>query len=424
MRFIVKPSKVTGMINIPPSKSHTIRAVAFAALARGESLIQAPLSSADTLSALEAAAALGCRINKNGKWAVKGFKGFSRPVKKKINIGNSGTTLRIFTALAGLSDQKISFDGDASIRQRSMAPLLASLQDLGAKVQSERSTCPFTIQGPLQGGSTVIDGISSQYVTALLMVAPFLSQDSAIKVTNLHEIPYIEITLNWLKKLGIKINYHAHDYSHFHIPGRQQLEAFNCRVAADFSSSLFALAAAVLCGSKVVLKGLDFKDSQGDKQVFDMLRDMGADIDISAEQVVVNRSALQGRELDLNNVPDALPVLAVIASQAVGETRLVNVEQARYKECDRITATACELRKMGITVTEKRDGLVIQHSPLQGAEINGYHDHRMVMAFTVAGLAAAGQTVVNNAEAVAVTYPGFIADMQQIGAVLKQDPEN
>jgi 3-phosphoshikimate 1-carboxyvinyltransferase len=408
-------SVLSGEIYIPASKSHTIRAVAIAAVANGVSTLINPLMSDDAKSALLGAREMGARVQLGNNWIINGINGAPGKACHHINVGNSGTSLRILTALCALGNNPVTFDGDKSIRQRPMMPLLSALNNLGAEiVESAGGKCPFTIRGPVQGGKTTVNGVSSQFLTALLIACPLAPGDSEIMVENLNEKPYVEITLDWLRRMGIRFEQRGLDW--FRVYGGQQYKAFERQIPADFSTAAFPLCAAAITGSELLIRGLDFNDHQGDKAVFSYFEQMGTEIHHTSEGVWVKGKSLNGTDIDMNATPDALPAMAVAACFARGTTRLLNVPQARLKECDRITAMANELGKMGAQVEELEDGLVIHHSQLKGAEVHGYDDHRMVMALSVAGLAADGETIVDTAESASVTFPAFIEDMKMLGA--------
>jgi 3-phosphoshikimate 1-carboxyvinyltransferase len=298
-----------------------------------------------------------------------------------------------------------------------MMPLLSALENLGVEIiDSSGGKCPFTIKGPIKGGKTTVNGVSSQFLTALLIACPLAPTDTEIIVESLNEKPYIEITLDWLRRMGI--NFEKQGLEWFKIYGKQQYKAFEREIPADFSSAAFPLCAAAITNSELLIKGLDFSDHQGDKAVFGYFEKMGMEIRHVPEGVKVSGNGLAGVDIDMNATPDALPAMAVAACFAKGTTRLLNVPQARLKECDRIAAMTKELTKLGARVEELSDGLVIHQSRLKGTEVHGYDDHRLVMALSVAGLAAEGETVVDTAESASVTFPSFVADMKKLGAQL------
>ncbi|MFA6294682.1 MAG: 3-phosphoshikimate 1-carboxyvinyltransferase, partial [Victivallales bacterium] len=353
MKLEVSRSIIRGEISVPGSKSHTIRAVAIATMADGVSMIHRPLISGDTLSSLNAAAAFGAGIDK-GKdlWTIKGVAGKPHMKQGVIDVGNSGTTLRIFGGLSSISSHRTEFDGDDSLRTRHMAPVLSALEMLGAKTVSKDGKCPLSIQGPIRGGKTTVEGKSSQFLTAVLLAVPLIEGDTEISVFNLNEKPYVEITLDWLDKQNIKYEY-SKDLLSFKFKGGQSYKPFELTVPADFSTATFPLVAAAVTGGEVVIRNLDFKDRQGDKEVFSYLEKMGMSIKRGFEKTIVRSSGkLNGVDIDLNSTPDALPAMAVAACFASGTTRLLNVPQARIKETDRIACMTCELRKMGAEIEE------------------------------------------------------------------------
>ena len=420
MKIIAKKSRLKGSVAIPGSKSHTIRAVAVASLAGGLSLIREPLESSDTLSAVACYRALGAKIDTTNPrlWKVTGTSGRIKPPKEIIDVGNSGTTLRIAIGSAALAPagQTIEFTGDEQTRTRPVGPLLDSLNDLGAQCVSlnNNGNVPVRIGGKLTGGRTSIAAFTSQYLSSLLLCTPLASEDTSIDVTMLNEPGYVQMTLDWLDKQ--RIEYENQQMRKFRIRGNQRYRAFEDTVAADFSSATFFLCAAALVADEVTLLGLDFADSQPDKAVVDYLKAMGADINIEPNSVTVKALLLKGVDINMNQTPDALPAIAVMAAFAEGTTRLLNVPQARKKETDRIKCMAEELKKMDVDVEELPDGLIVHGGKPRAAELNGRSDHRIVMALSLAGLCLDGECTVETAEATRVTFPNYVDLMRSIGA--------
>ncbi len=420
MELIVRKSRLAGEVTIPASKSHTIRAVAIASSAAGQSVIRNPLVSSDTQAAVDCYRALGAKINtSNSKiWKVTGTDGKIKSPEKNIDVGNSGTTLRIAMGSAALvpAGQTATFTGDEQIQSRPVGPLMDALSNLGAKCTSLKNNgkAPIEVTGKLAGGKTTIAASTSQYLSSLLLCTPLAANDSEIEVTLLNEPGYVQMTLDWLDKQAIE--YKHENMRLFKIKGNQSYKAFDVTIPADFSSATFFLCAAALCADEVTLLGLDFSDSQPDKAVVDYLKAMGADINIEANSVTVKAATLKGIELDMNQTPDALPAMAVTAAFAEGTTSLINVAQARSKETARINALACELKKLDASVEELPDGLIIRHSDLKPAELHGWADHRIVMALSLAGLAIDGQCSIETAEAISVTFPDYVELMKTIGA--------
>jgi 3-phosphoshikimate 1-carboxyvinyltransferase len=291
---------------------------------------------------------------------------------------------------------------------------------MGANVESAPNGCaPFTVTGPLKTGEVTVDCPVSQYLSALLLAAPLITDGAAevsqINVRTLNEAPYVGITLDWLEGQGIR--YERKDWEEFRIPAGQSYRPFEKVVPADWSSATFFLVAAAITGGTLVLEGLDTADSQGDKAVVGMLEAMGCQSEEVPGGLRIIGRPLSGTVLDLNATPDALPAMAVAGCYAEGETRLVNVPQARLKETDRITVMTTELMKLGADVEELPDGMVIRGrrpamescvSPvLKGALVDGHDDHRVVMALAVAALGCCGQVSIRGAEAADITFPGF-----------------
>ena len=414
-----KPSAVRGTVRIPTSKSHSIRAVFLAALAEGTSVIRHRLHSADVDSAITACKALGAGVEENGEvLKITGFNG--RPIAPKdiIDVGNSGTTANFVLALAALCDEPVTITADDQTRRRPVAPLLESLKQLGAVIESSNNgLLPVRIRGPIKGGTADVAGTTSQYLSALLIHGIFCEAPAVLKLRTLNEKPYADMTVAWLKKLGVRLE--QDNYSQYRLAPRQSLKAFNTDIPSDWSSAAFFLILAAIPGCKVTLEGLDFTDTQGDKEVVNYLKAMGADIEVG-NTVKIRGKKLRGAALDLNSTPDALPAMAVAGALAEGITHLTNVPQARIKETDRIAVMFQELAKMGADITEERDGLLIRGSaPLKGTAVAGHYDHRVVMSLAVAGLASAGMTTIDSAEAIKITFPDFVDKMRACGADMR-----
>lgn len=420
MKLKVGKSRLSGEVTIPASKSHTIRAVAIASLAGGQSLIHSPLQSHDTQAAVNCYGALGAQIDTSDPnlWKVNGTDGNIKAPEEIIDVLNSGTTLRVAMGSAALvkSGRAITFTGDSQIQSRSVGPLINSLNELGAKCKSLKGNdkAPVEITGQLKGGKTSIAAFTSQYLSSLLLCTPLAERDTEINVTQLNEPGYVQMTLDWLDKQRIK--YENQQMRKFYVAGRQSYRAYESSIPADFSSATFFLCGAALVGEQVTLLGLDFSDSQPDKAAVDYLREMGADITIGENSITVRDSSLKGAEIDMNATPDALPAMAVTAALSEGTTKLVNVPQARTKETDRIKCMAEELQKMGADVEELPDGLIVHSSRLKPASLDGRSDHRIVMALSLAAMTLDEPCTIDTAEAMSVTFPQYADLMRSLGA--------
>ena len=425
MKLQVDHSRLLGTVPIPGSKSHTIRGVAIASLAEGTSTLRHPLISGDTMSAVSCFRALGAEIDteKPEEWTIVGTGGSIRVPDEPIDIGNSGTTLRVAAGAAALcsSPKPIVLTGDHQIRSRPIGPLLQSLSDLGADAVSVKGNgmAPISITGRIRGGDTAIECVTSQYLTSLLIAAPLADQKTRIAVTLLNEPDYVQMTLDWLDKQGVL--YENLDLRRFEVNGGQRYNPFDLPIPADFSSATFFLCAGAVLDANITLTGLDFSDSQPDKAVADYLEQMGADIRVDGHKVRIRRSELKGIDIDMNRTPDALPAMAVVGAFASGTTRLLNVPQARKKETDRIAVMAQELSKLGVRTEELPDGLIIHRCrKIKPAALDGHHDHRVVMALSLAlmGRGSSGGSI-STAEAINVTFPEYVTLMRALGANMK-----
>ncbi|MEW6222313.1 MAG: 3-phosphoshikimate 1-carboxyvinyltransferase [Candidatus Hadarchaeota archaeon] len=421
----VQPSKVLGEIVAPPSKSYTHRAFMIALLADGESRIRAPLLGLDTLATIDAARILGAEVSQDGEvWRVCGTGGKIKPKKDVIDVKNSGTTIRMISAISALSHKPVKLTGDESIQKRPMGPLVESLKKLGAKGRCEGpdGRPPVVVGGGLAGGEVEITGaVSSQFISALLLAAPYAREDTKITITEeLRSKPYIEITLELMEAADAKVKRNK-SLTEFSIPGGQVFKPLDLAIPGDFSSAAFVLGAAAITASSASVKNLNVKSAQGDKRIVDFLGQFGADVFVKGKTVHVSSTGeLSGIEADCGDNPDLVPVLAVLGSVADGKTRLSNIPHLRVKETDRLRALAVGLRKFRADAKEQPDGLQINGvKELSGAKVESFGDHRMAMAFAVAGLVARGQTVVDGAESIPVSYPTFVGDMVKLGAKIE-----
>lgn len=424
---------------MPPSKSHSIRAILFATMGRGRSVLKGLLRSPDINAALHAAQCFGAQVHPIASFLpdsidvmIDGVSSKPRFTTNEIDVGNSGQVLRFFGALAALGDQPMLFKGDASIQsQRTIEPLLDALQQLGAKAHSvyHNGLAPMCVQGPMYPGALTLCGRDSQPVSGMLMAAAFLPGVSHIHAQTCGELPWIALTLSWLKRLGV--GYTQEDVGRYQVAGNARYAAFDYTVPGDFSSAAFPAIAALLTGQEVCLQGLDCADVQGDRLLFTHLRAMGASIEEDAPRQCIwvrkNLDALQGICIDVNPLIDALPILAVLGCFAKGEMHLTGALPARGKECDRIRVMAEALKRLGADIEEEPDGLRIRSShlsaPLDGRPFSSYGDHRIAMALSVAAMRVQGGIVITQAGCIKKSYPTFLQQMRQMGIFLQEDQE-
>ena len=417
MKLAIHSSDLKGTVNAPPSKSYTHRAIAIAALSK-KATVNNPLISADTRATIRASEAYGATIeHKKDSLVIKGFDGKLKTPDNVLDVANSGTTLRIMTAVASLAEGATVLTGDASIRSRPNTPLLNALNDLGAETFSTRNNgmAPIVVRGKMRGGRAYIDGsISSQFISALLIACPFAKNETKVIIKGeIKSRPYVNITIDMLKDAGARII--EDGPNSFTIPPEQEYDMRSYNVPGDFSSASYMMAAGALCGD-VTIKNM-YPTEQGDSMLIDILGKMGAQIkwDKKKGEVKVSRSELTGITVDVGKTPDLVPTLAVLGAAAKGTMVIENAEHVRYKETDRLHAMTVELKKMGVDIKEEKDRLIIKGGKIKGAQVHGWDDHRIVMSLAVAGMVAGGTTI-DTVESVDISYPGFFNDLKKIGA--------
>ncbi len=466
-------AKFEGSVVIPSSKSQSIRALMIATMACGESHLHHVLEAQDTEDAIRICQSFGAVIEKiepachefclSVKSEGVPFKNRGggvalTPGAQKFFSGNSGITTLFSMPLFGLRENfqnSAILDCGEQMRKRPFQPLMKALRQLGLQIEPDHF--PLQISGQLNGGKIEIDGINSQYLSALLLAAPYTQKPVEIIVKNLQERPYVEMTLQWLRRQQIQFEHlggpHGSPSSHsrhdstsaafqvaassgnpimatsntdlsesFYIKSGQKYQPFEITIPGDFSSASYFLAAGALFEGSITLEGLDPDDPQGDKKLISILQEMGADITIRAHTIVVRGGRkLQGISIDAGEIPDLVPTLAVLGTQAEGKTTIYNAAHARIKETDRLKSMATELKKMGAEIEEKPDGLIIHKSTLYGSALHGYDDHRTIMALTIAGLLATGSSAIDTAEGIKKTFPQFPDLIQKLGGQLTID---
>jgi 3-phosphoshikimate 1-carboxyvinyltransferase len=427
VKLRITPSPLTGEVTAPPSKSYTHRAVIVASLAAGKSIIESPLLSDDTLYTINACRYLGADITMNGeRLRIIGGGGKIRLAtgKDRIFVGNSGSTIRMVAPLAALGQSRVVFDGDSRLRQRPMGDLISALESLGVHARSlnDNGCPPIEIQGgKLSGGEVSLAGEeSSQHISSLLMIAPYIKDGIKIRIAGgLRSRPYIDITLDVMRAFGVEtVN---KDYKEFSVRGGQEYKARHYRIEGDYSSAAYFFAAGAIGGKEVTVKNLKTDSVQGDKHLLDILAEMGCSVDYQKEQIVISRrKELKGISVDMDDYPDLVQTLAVVAAYAEGKTEMTNIAHLRFKESDRISDTAAELGRMGIRVNVGDNSMVVYGGKPEGREIEAHADHRMAMSLAIAALFAEGSSTINGAEAVSKSYPRFFADLKRLGAKVEE----
>ena len=424
MKVSADISKINGEVFAPTSKSYTHRAIAIGALSN-ECIVKKPLLSADTLATVSACEKLGAKIEKiNGDLHIIGMEGKPGVPDDIIDVKNSGTTLRLMTAISSLANGSTVLTGDHSIRGRPNQPLLDVLNKMNVEVFSTRNNgcAPIVVRGGLKGSAVEIDGsMSSQFVSALLIACPLAMEDTILSISGeMKSRPYVDITIEMLAEAGVKVMVDETNGIKFIIPANQKYNLKEYTVPGDFSSASYLLAAAAMLGSSITVHNL-FPSKQGDSEIINVLRQMGADVHWDTQKGVVNvkGKTLKAITFDAGATPDLVPTVAVLAAVADGVTVICNAKHVRYKETDRLHAMAVELSKMGIIVQEEPDSLIITGGKLTGADVHGWHDHRIVMSLTLAGMVA-GNTTIDTAESVSISYPNFFDDMVFLGAKIEK----
>jgi len=417
MRALISKGELKGKVKAPSSKSYTIRGLMCAALAKGESEIIHPLSSDDTEAAIGVLSKVGVRVRKEvDLWRVDGGD-FHEP-SVELFCGESATTLRFMMAICSLIPGECRLVVGPSLAGRPVRPLVQALRQLGVDGSCRGEVAPVIVKGgKLKGGVTELPGnISSQFVSALLLIAPFAEEGVVIRLTTpLESEPYVLMTLECLKNFGIEVSQAPDGFE----IARQTYKPTEYEVEGDWSSASYFLALGAVCG-EVEVANLNQESLQGDKMMLNFLREMGASVEVKQNSITVRKSRLNAIRADLSGCIDLLPTMAVLAAAADGASEFAGIERARIKESNRVAAVKEGLEKMGVAVIEERNKLTVIGSKLKGAVIDSKDDHRIAMAFSILGLVV-GETIIDDAECVSKTYPEFWDILKSIGGEVKID---
>lgn len=388
----IKNSKLSGEVVIPPSKSAAHRAMICSFLAGGGNV--SPITG-----------------SKDMKAALQVFDAIHNK-SDVVDCIESGNVLRFMIPVTAALGHNCTFTGSGRLPQRPIGEYLRLLPEHNVECKSEGGL-PLTIRGKLTGGTFEIAGdISSQYISGLLLALPLLDEDSEIVLTTpLQSEPYVDMTIQVMKDFGVSVDKTENGYF---VKGNQKYIKRDYVIEPDWSHAAFFLTAGAI-GGDVTLCGMNFESVQGDKEIVDILKKFGADITINGDNIRCRKSALKGIEIDVSNIPDTVPALAVTAAFAQGKTVIYGGERLRFKESDRIESVVTNLRKLGVEVEEKPDGMVIVGGNVTGGTLKGYNDHRIVMAFSVAGAYADGETTIDEWESINKTYPNFFEDYNSLG---------
>ena len=415
----IKPSSLKGTIKAPTSKSSMQRACAAALLAKGKSIIHHPGHSNDDKAALDIVVRLGAEISIGDEEIIVNSRGI-HPTENKVNCRESGLSIRMFTPIIALADREITINGEGSLLNRPMGFFDEILPQLSVKVKSQNGKLPLIIQGPLQPKNIEIDGsLSSQFLTGLLMAyAAADAKGVSIRVNNLTSKPYIDLTLDVMRRFGLKLPENK-NYEEFYFAKEthySSLITHEYTVEGDWSGGAFLLVAGALAGP-ITVRGLDMMSSQADKAIMTALSNANAGFAIEAKGIKLHPAKMKGFDFDATDCPDLFPPLVALASYCKGATKIKGVNRLTYKESDRSASLQEEFGKMGVKIEVNNDVMMIDGGKkVMGARSHSHHDHRIAMACAVAALKAEGEITIEEADAVKKSYPDFYDDLKQLGA--------
>ncbi len=406
-------------VRVPGSKSLTNRALLIAALADGKTTLQNALFSDDSRYFANALRTLGFRIEENEAKAemnVWGLGGKIPATSAKLFIGNAGTAARFLTAFLNLGNGEYIVDGEARMRERPIADLLEALRPLGAKIETQSDCPPAKIRARgLKGGKTQIAGnISSQYLSALLMTAPYAENPVEIEITTeLFSKPYVDMTISIMQDFGV--NAERDDYQAFKVSPARYTAKETYTIESDASAASYFFAAPAIVGGTVKVENISRKSAQGDIDFIDVLAEMGCNVAEEENAIrITHHGSLHGIDVDMSNIPDTAQTLAAIAPFASSPTRIRGIASARVKETDRVSAVCTELTKLGVKVEEYEDGMTIYPcKEIKPAVVQTYNDHRMAMAFSLIGLRAEGVEI-ENPGCVSKTFPNYFDVLEEL----------
>jgi 3-phosphoshikimate 1-carboxyvinyltransferase len=420
---VARTQELSGEVVAPSSKAYTQRMLVAAALSPGISELSNPLYSDDTKATLRAVKALGAKVKSaENCWTVQGPKQLTGSAEP-VDCGESGATLRFMIPVAALASGPTVFALGKSLEKRPIDPLLQSLAQLGVTTKAEKVEDKFSVKvegGGIVGGKTSMRGdVSSQFVSGLMFACPKARTKTEIVLTTpLESKGYVLMTQHVLAKHGINVKI-GEDRRKISISPNQNYVPYSRRVPGDFSSAAFLMAAAAITHSKICVKNLDYTSVQGDKEIVSILVEMGLTLATAGEEVEVlgREGPLNAFSMDARDVPDLVPICAVLACFAKGISKLHHAQRLRYKESDRLMSVYTELRKMGAEITVEESCLTIKGPcTLHGTVVNPNNDHRIAMACAVAALGAQGKTTIQDAECVKKSYPRFFNDLRKLGA--------
>jgi 3-phosphoshikimate 1-carboxyvinyltransferase len=409
----IKPSKVDGKIQAPPSKSMMIRAAAAGLLSDGETRIINPSYCDDALASIGIAQSLGANLESINQ-GIKIIGGNGPVGTTYLDCGESGLCMRMFTPVAAIFKEEVILEGSGSLLSRPIGEVELPISQLGGDCRtSDRNRPPIKVRGPLRGGDVhIIGSLSSQFLTGLLMALPRCENDSEVFVSNLRSKPYIAMTLSLLSDFGIGIE-HDDDFSQFFVCGSQQYMSRDYSVEGDWSGASFYLVAGAIGGCSRI-QGLSLQTHQADRKILEALELAGAKIRIDDNLVVVEQNRLQAFEFVATQCPDLFPPLVVLACACQGQSVIHGVTRLRFKESDRAESLLSEFRKIGARIEIENDKMIIEGGSLEGGSIRSRGDHRIAMAAAVAGLVSRKGVIIDDWQCVSKSYPGFFDVLESV----------
>lgn len=411
IKSLSRAGGVESCFSAPPSKSYTHRAMITAALAKGMSTLHNPLIADDTLHTRNALESLGVRMyDGQDLMQIGGVDGqFTCGHEKILDLGNSGTSFRLFTTLALLCDQPLVLTGSSRMQERPIGPLADALSSLGGTVEYLKKTGypPIRVRGSLEGGKTTIDGtVSSQFISSLLIASPYAQNPVELGIPAPPvSRSYIDVTVAVMQAFGARLMMDDHRW--FQVSNQHRYQARSYDIEGDFSSASYFFAIAAVCGGRVVVENLNPRSVQGDRRFLRILRLMGCTVHEGADTITVERTGdLQGIDCDMSSLPDTVQTLCMVAAVASTPTTIRGISHLKFKESDRILSTAQRLNQLGGDVKVGPDSIMVFPRLLHGGTIDPADDHRTAMSFSVLGLGIGGVTI-EHAECVNKSFPGF-----------------
>lgn len=416
MKYVmINPSNLSGKVEVPTSKSACHRAVICAGLSNGTSNISNVVFSEDVEATCDVMKNLGVRIKKEkNSLQIRGLEKLE-PINSNMDCSESGSTLRFLIPVGATTGEKLTFKGKGKLIERPLRCYYNIFDEQKLKYDNANGKLPLTIEGKLKPDEYKVRGdISSQFISGLMFALPLLDGDSKIIITTeLESKPYVDLTMDMLKKYGIDIE--NREYKEFIIRGNQSYKSSDCEVEGDFSQAAFWLAAGLL-GNDIVCEGLDINSLQGDKAILNIIKSMNGKISIEGNKIKAVPSKTKGTIIDASQCPDLVPILTSLAALSEGTTEIVNAARLRIKESDRLSAISTELNRLGADIQEKEDGLIIRgKESLKGGEVQSWNDHRIAMALAVASIKCSEPVIIKDASCVKKSYPDFWKHFRALG---------